>query len=82
MFLMAIALLVTALKYFEVGAFGRLEWLWVVGLYVATAAWWAWADWSGYTKRRAAAKMDKHKQDRLKRQRDQLGLNSNKKTRR
>ena len=37
-------------------------------------AWWAWADWSGYTKRRAMEKMDKRRTDRIERQRDALGL--------
>lgn len=82
MFLMALAVLVSALKYFEIGPFAKLDWLWVLGLYGLTAAWWAWADWSGYTKRKASEKIDQAKADRLRRQRDQLGLSPNKKSKR
>ena len=39
-------------------------------------AWWAWADATGYTKRKAMEKMDKRKQDRLDRQREALGIKS------
>jgi len=36
--------------------------------------WWYWADSSGYTKRVEMDKMDKRKQARLDRQRDQMGM--------
>jgi len=41
-------------------------------------AWWAWADNSGYTKRKEMDKMEKRKQDRLDKQRDAKGLLSSK----
>src|SRR5574337_929257 len=41
--------------------------------FALAVAWWAWADWSGYTKRRAMEKMDKRRTDRIERQRDALG---------
>ena len=37
-------------------------------------AWWAWADWSGYTKRKAVEREDLRRQDRIDRQRSQLGM--------
>ena len=42
------------------------------------AAWWAWADYSGYTKRKAMEKMDQKKRDRLDKQREKLGLKTSK----
>ena len=36
------------------------------------AAWWAWADASGYTKRKAMQKMDQRKQDRIDRQKQAM----------
>ena len=48
-------------------------------------AWWAWADWSGYTKRRVVEREEARKQARIDRQRSQLGMlssRSNRKRRR
>ncbi|MBU4508052.1 MAG: TIGR04438 family Trp-rich protein, partial [Gammaproteobacteria bacterium] len=39
-------------------------------------AWWAWADSTGYTKRKEMEKMDQKKQDRIERQRQALGMKS------
>jgi small Trp-rich protein len=74
MYLMILAVALSALKYFEIGPFVKLEWTWILAVYALTAAWWAWADWSGYTKRAAVRKMDKRKAERIDRQREQLGL--------
>jgi len=41
-------------------------------------AWWAWADNSGYTKRKEMDKMEKRKQDRLDKQREAMGMPSSK----
>ena len=37
-------------------------------------SWWAWADWSGYSKKKAMERMDKRKQDRIDKQRSALGI--------
>jgi small Trp-rich protein len=37
-------------------------------------AWWAWADATGYTKRREMKKMDQKKQERIDRQREAMGI--------
>ncbi|MEZ5643572.1 MAG: TIGR04438 family Trp-rich protein [Burkholderiaceae bacterium] len=72
-FLMAgIALLL--LKYFEIGFVAELSWWWVLSPFALAAAWWAWADGTGYTKRKAMEAMDKKKQDRIDRQREALGM--------
>ncbi|MEN9887074.1 MAG: hypothetical protein RL758_1652 [Pseudomonadota bacterium] len=73
MYLLAISVLLSALKFFEVGPFTNLGWTWIIALYALTAVWWFWADWSGYTARDAQSKMDKRKKDRIQRQRDMLG---------
>jgi small Trp-rich protein len=36
------------------------------------AVWWAWADASGYTKRKAMEKMDQRKQERINRQKEAM----------
>jgi small Trp-rich protein len=62
MYLLGLAIVLSLLKLAEIGlsqpgAGGRL-------VYGAAAAWWAWADASGYTKRKAMEKMDQRKKER------------------
>lgn len=72
-FLMA-GIALTLLKYFEIGFVADLSWWWVLSPYAMAVAWWAWADTTGYTKRKAMEAMDKKKQERIDRQRESLGL--------
>ena len=62
------------MKYFQFGPIANLSWLIVLSPFALAAAWWAYADWSGYTKRKEIEKMDKRRDDRIKRQRDAMGM--------
>lgn len=64
------------LKYFELGFVAELSWWWVLSPFPMAVAWWAWADSTGYTKRKEMEKMDQKKQDRIERQRQALGMKS------
>lgn len=64
------------LKYFEIGFVAELSWWWVLSPFPMAVAWWAWADSTGYTKRKEMEKMDRKKQDRIERQRQALGMKS------
>ncbi|MBU4519518.1 MAG: TIGR04438 family Trp-rich protein [Gammaproteobacteria bacterium] len=64
------------LKYFEIGFVAELSWWWVLSPFAMAMAWWAWADSTGYTKRKEMEKMDQKKQDRIERQRQALGMKS------
>jgi small Trp-rich protein len=44
-------------------------------------AWWAWADSTGYTKRKAMQREDERKQARIDKNRDAIGTLRNKKRR-
>jgi small Trp-rich protein len=46
--------------------------------FALAAVWWAWADWSGYTKRKAMEKMEQRKRDRIDKSREALGMVSRK----
>ena len=62
-----------ALKYFEVGFVAQWSW-WVVLIpFGLAAAWWAWADASGYTKRKVVERENARRQERIDRQRSKLG---------
>jgi small Trp-rich protein len=74
-----------ALKYFEVGPVAQLSWWMVLIPFALALAWWSYADWSGYTKRKVVEREEARKQDRIERQRSQLGMltsRSNRKRRR
>ena len=50
--------------------------------FALAAVWWAWADWSGYTKRKAVEREDARKKARIDKSREQLGLGPKKSGRR
>jgi small Trp-rich protein len=73
LFLIAgIALLV--LKYMEIGPVAAWSWLWVLSPFALAVAWWAWADWSGYTKKKAVERENARKQARIDKNRESLGM--------
>jgi small Trp-rich protein len=80
MWFLMLGLLGVFLKYLEFGFVATLSW-WIVLIPFALAiAWWSWADASGYTKRKVMEKEEARRQDRIERQRSNLGmLNSRKK---
>ena len=74
MYLLGISLLVLFMRYFEVGPLADMNWWYVLIPFGVTAAWWTWADLTGYTKRKAMDKMDLRKRERHEKQRAALGL--------
>lgn len=74
MFFLLTGLGLMLLKYFEIGFVAELSWWWVLSPFAMAVAWWAWADTTGYTKRKAMERMDQKKQHRIDRQREALGI--------
>jgi small Trp-rich protein len=74
MYLLILGLGLMLLKYFEIGFVADLSWWWVLSPFALAVTWWAWADTTGYTKRRAMDKMAQKKQDRIDRQREAMGI--------
>lgn len=72
MYLLGLAILLSLLKLAEIGPPAHWSWWYILGVYASAAVWWAWADASGYTKRKAMEKMDKRTQDRIKRQKEAM----------
>ncbi|MGH6626368.1 MAG: TIGR04438 family Trp-rich protein [Burkholderiaceae bacterium] len=75
MYLLGIGLVLLAMKYLEIGAVASWDWWVVLAPFGLAVAWWSWADWSGYTKKKAVQKMDRRKQDRIDKQREAMGMN-------
>jgi small Trp-rich protein len=73
MWFLMLGLLGVALKLLEVSFVATLSW-WIVLIPFALAvAWWAWADASGYTKRKVIEKENARRQERIDRQKSKLG---------
>jgi len=69
------------LKYLEVDPVAQWAW-WIVLIPFGLAlAWWSWADWSGYTKRKVVEREDRRRQARIDRQKSNLGLLTSKSNR-
>lgn len=74
MYLLGIGLLLALLKYLEIGPVAQWSW-WVVLIpFGLTLLWWAWADTTGYTKRKAMEKVEKRKQDRVNKHKEAMGM--------
>jgi len=81
MFFLLLGIVALALKYLEIGPVATLNWFIVLSPFAMAVAWWAWADASGYTKRKEIEKMAKRKDDRIDKQREAMGMLSAKKKR-
>ena len=68
--------LLRALAYLDVvdvAGISAMSWWWVLGGYALCAVWFAYADRSGLTSRKAMERMEQRKQDRIQKQREMLG---------
>ena len=74
MYFLLLGIVALALKYLEIGPVANLHWFIVLSPFAMAVAWWAWADASGYTKRREIEKMAKRKEDRIDKQREAMGI--------
>ena len=53
MYLLLLGIVLLAMKYLEVDPVAQWSWWAVLSPLAGAVVWWAWADWSGYTKREA-----------------------------
>ncbi|MBD3893627.1 TIGR04438 family Trp-rich protein [Hydrogenophaga sp.] len=74
MYFMMLGVGLLLLKYLGLGFVADWSWWLVLSPFAMALAWWAWADASGYTKRRVMEKMEQKKQARIDRQRKSMGL--------
>ena len=74
MLLLGVGIILLALKYLEIGAVAEWSWWVVLSPFALAVVWWTWADWSGYTKKKAVQRENERKQARIDKNREQLGL--------
>ncbi|MCB2022097.1 MAG: TIGR04438 family Trp-rich protein [Burkholderiaceae bacterium] len=73
MYLVLLGTALLLLKLLEYGSVGGWSWWVVLAPFAGAAVWWAWADASGYNKRRAMEGMEAKKAARRQRNMDALG---------
>ena len=74
MYLLLLGIVFALLKFLEIGPVASWSWWWVLSPFALTAAWWAWADFSGYSKRKAMEKTELRRQERVEKHKKALGL--------
>ena len=79
---MASACAARAVPTFSRGSGCSWSWWWVLAPFGAAAVWWAWADATGFTKRRQMEKMDAKRAERRKSQMAALGIEPRKRKKR
>ena len=78
MYLLGIGIILLAMKYFEIGPVAAWSWLVVLAPFGLAVVWWTWADWSGYTKKKAVERENQKKRARLDKAKDAIGTNTRK----
>jgi small Trp-rich protein len=73
MYLIVIGVLLLVLKFADFGPVGQWSWWIVLAPFAGAAIWWAWADASGWSKRRAMDRMQDKKDERRRRNMEALG---------
>jgi small Trp-rich protein len=82
MYFLALGVVLLIMKSMEIDPVATWSWLTVLAPFGLAAAWWAWADSSGYTKRRAMEVEQARVKARVQRNREAMGaLNTKKKER-
>ena len=74
MLFLGLGIVLLAMKYLEMGPVAGWPWWVVLAPFGLAVAWWSWADWSGYTKKKAVQRENDRRQARIDKQRDQLGM--------
>ncbi len=74
MYLLGLGVIFLLLKNLEIGFVANWSWWLVLSPFALAVAWWAWADASGYTKRKAMEREDERRQTRIDKSRAAIGL--------
>jgi small Trp-rich protein len=73
MYLLGLGIVFLLLKYLEIGPVATWNWWTVLLPFGLAVAWWAWADATGYTKRKAMEREEKRRLDRIEKSRVAMG---------
>ena len=74
MYLLVLGIALLALKYLEFGPVAQWSWWAVLSPFALAVVWWTWADWSGFTKKKAIKRENDRKQARIDKSKEALGM--------
>jgi small Trp-rich protein len=74
MYFLGLGIILLLMKYLEIGPVATWDWIYVLVPFGLAAAWWWFADKSGYTKRKQVEKMEGAKQDRIDKHKRAIGM--------
>jgi small Trp-rich protein len=74
MYFLGLGIILLLMKYLDIDPVMGWSWWIVLAPFALAVAWWAWADASGYTRRKAMEREDQRRLDRINKQRDAMGL--------
>jgi small Trp-rich protein len=74
MYLLGLGIILLAMKYLAIGPVAAWDWWVVLSPFALAVVWWTWADWSGYTKRKAIEAENEKKQARIDKSKQALGI--------
>ena len=74
MWFLGIGLVLLFMKYMDMSPVAAWDWWLVLAPFGLAAAWWAWADLTGYTKAKAMKKEAARVKARREKQKEALGL--------
>ena len=73
MYLLVLGIALLAMKLLEFGPVATWPWWWVFTPFGLAIAWWAWADASGFTARKAMEREETRKQVRIDNNKEKIG---------
>jgi small Trp-rich protein len=74
MYLLGLGVILLLLKNLEIGFVANWSWWWVLSPFGLAVLWWACADATGYTKRKAMEREEERRQSRIDRNNRALGI--------
>lgn len=74
MYFLGLGIILLLMKYLDIDPVVAWSWWVVLAPFGLAMVWWAWADASGYTRRKAMEREDKRRLDRINKQREGMGL--------
>ncbi|HNW02382.1 MAG TPA: TIGR04438 family Trp-rich protein [Burkholderiaceae bacterium] len=73
MYLLGLGIVLLLMKYLEMGPVATWNWWIVLTPFALVVVWWAWADSSGYTKRKAMEREDARRKARVDKNKEAIG---------
>lgn len=78
MLFLGIGLVLLFLWYSEIGPVAAWSWYVVFSPFALAVLWWWWADWTGYTKKKAVERENAKKKARIEKSREAMGIGAKK----